>query len=69
MRLFLDDFSVFSDLKKHLAKLWLCFDKCQEFNISLNMEKHIFWFTQGSYLGTMFPRWENYSIQKKIRQL
>jgi len=42
MKLFLDDFNVFSNLKKYLAKLQLCFDKCREFNISLNMEKHMF---------------------------
>jgi hypothetical protein len=27
MKLFLDDFSVFSDLNIYLTKLWLCFDK------------------------------------------
>jgi hypothetical protein len=27
MKLFLDDFNVFSDLKAHLAKFQLCFDK------------------------------------------
>ncbi len=42
MKLFLDDFSVFNDLQTHLAKLWLCFDKCWEFNISLNSEKCMF---------------------------
>jgi hypothetical protein len=41
MKLFLDDFNVFSDLDTHLTKLQLCFDKCREFNISLNLEKCI----------------------------
>jgi hypothetical protein len=56
MKLFLDDFSVFIDLKMHLAKLLLCFDKCCEFDISLNSKKCIFLFTQGLYLGKWSPR-------------
>ncbi len=41
MKLLLDDFNVFSDLDTHLTKLQLCFDKCKEFDISLNLEKCI----------------------------
>jgi len=36
MKLILNDFSVFSDLKTHLVKLQLCFNKCQKFGVSLN---------------------------------
>jgi hypothetical protein len=36
MKLLLNDFSVFSDLKTHLVKLQLCFNKCQKFGVSLN---------------------------------
>jgi hypothetical protein len=42
MQLFLDDFSVLSNLNTHLVKLWLCFDKCQELSISLNPKKCLF---------------------------
>ncbi len=42
MKLFLDDFNVFNDLKMHLTKLWLCFDKHQEFGIILNPKKCMF---------------------------
>jgi hypothetical protein len=42
MKLFLDDFNVFNDLKTHLAKLWLCFEKCHEFGVNLNLEKCMF---------------------------
>jgi hypothetical protein len=42
MKLVLDDFNVFSDLKMFMAKLWLCFDKCWEFGINLNPNKCIF---------------------------
>jgi hypothetical protein len=39
MKLFLDDSNVFIDLDTHLTKLRLCFDKCREFGISLNLKK------------------------------
>jgi hypothetical protein len=39
MKLLLDDFNVFGDLKTHMAKLQLCFDKCQEFGFKLNLGK------------------------------
>jgi hypothetical protein len=42
MKLFLDDFNVFNDLKTHLARLRLCFEKCHEFGINLNLEKCMF---------------------------
>ncbi len=42
MKLFLDDFNVFNNLYTHLPKLQLCFDKCREFGISLNLEKCMF---------------------------
>jgi hypothetical protein len=39
MKLFLDDLS---DFKMHLAKFLLCFDKCHEFGINLNLETCMF---------------------------
>jgi hypothetical protein len=42
MKLFMDDFSVFNDLKMHLAKVRLCLEKCHEFGINLNLEKCMF---------------------------
>jgi len=37
MKIFLDDFIVYSDMDTHLDKLKLCFQKCKEFGISLNL--------------------------------
>jgi hypothetical protein len=51
MKLFLDDFNVFSDFKTHLAKLQLCFDKWREFGINLNIEKCMFLVYSGVILG------------------
>ncbi len=39
MKHFLDDFTIFNDLDTHLSKLRKCFEKCQEYGISLNLEK------------------------------
>jgi hypothetical protein len=39
----LDDFIVYSDMESHLMKLTLCFLKCKEYRISLNLEKMRFY--------------------------
>jgi hypothetical protein len=39
MKIFLDDFIVYNDMETHLQKLRLCFQKCREYNISLNAKK------------------------------
>jgi hypothetical protein len=51
MKLFLDDFSMFSNLDTHLPKLCLCFNKCKEFRISLNLEKCMFLMHSNIILG------------------
>jgi hypothetical protein len=39
MKIFLDDFTIFSDLSTHLDKLKKCFLKCRKFGISMNPNK------------------------------
>jgi len=39
MKLFLDDFNMFNDLNTHLTKLWLCFNKCRNFDIKFESWK------------------------------
>jgi hypothetical protein len=39
MKIFLDDIIVYSDMESHLMKLKLCFQKCREYKINLNLEK------------------------------
>jgi hypothetical protein len=39
MKIFLDDFIVYSDMESHLMKLRLCFQKCKENKISINPKK------------------------------
>jgi hypothetical protein len=42
MKLLLNDFNMFSNLHTHLPKLELCFHKCREFKLNLNLEKCMF---------------------------
>jgi len=42
MKIFLDDFTIFSDLSTQLEKLKKWFFKCKEFGISLNLDKCAF---------------------------
>ncbi len=51
MKSFWDDCRVFSDLKTHLAKLQLCFDKHKKFGISLNLKTCMFLVYSGVILG------------------
>jgi hypothetical protein len=42
MKIFLDDFIVYNDTENHLQKFRLCFRKCTEYFISLNLEECAF---------------------------
>jgi hypothetical protein len=66
MKLFLDDFNVFSELNTQLTKLQLCFDKCKEFAISLNLEKLMFFVHLGIILGYVVSREGKLLDLKKI---
>ncbi len=66
MKLFLVDFSVFSDLKMHLAKLRLCFEKCLEFYISLTIEKCMILVYSWAILGYMVSKARKLPDLKKI---
>ena len=51
MKLFLDDFSVYSDIATHLLKLCLVFEQCKQYGVSLNPDKCIFNVPSGVILG------------------
>ncbi len=42
MKIFLDDFMVYSNMESHLMKLGLCFQKCIKCKICFNLEKCVF---------------------------
>jgi len=50
MKIFLDDFIIYSDMEHHLMKLRLCFQKCKKHRISLNLEKCAFMIFSGLIL-------------------
>jgi hypothetical protein len=39
MKIFLDDFTMYNDMDIHLQKLKLCFQKCKEYDINIDLEK------------------------------
>jgi hypothetical protein len=51
MKIFLDDYTVFSDLSTHLEKLKKCFLKCKKYGISLNPKKCAFIVCSRTILG------------------
>jgi hypothetical protein len=59
MKIFLDDFIVFTDLPTHLEKLRKCFLKCREYGISLNLDKCAFMVCFGLFGIHSFQRGEN----------
>ena len=67
MKLFLDDFSVYSDEATHLEKLRKCFEKCREFGISLNPEISMFLVHSGIILGYIVSKEGKFPDTKKIQ--
>ncbi len=51
MKIFLDDFIVNNDMESHLQKLKLCFQKCKEYDISVNLNKCAFMVFSRMILG------------------
>lgn len=47
MKIFLDDFNVYSDMHTRMAKHILCFLKCRKFGISLNPKNVHLWYFKG----------------------
>jgi hypothetical protein len=69
MKLFLDDFSVYSDQATHLPKLRLCFEKCREFGINLNPEKCLMMVTSGVILEHVVSKDGKFLDPKKIQAI
>ncbi len=67
MKIFLDDFIVFSDLSTHFEKLKNCFLKYREYGISLNPEKCAFMVYFGTILGFIVSKDGKTHDPKKIK--
>ncbi len=69
MKVFLDDFIVYNDMKSHLQKLKLCFQKCKEYGISLNLDKCAFMVFLGMILGFIISKEGKLPNLKKIQAI
>jgi hypothetical protein len=67
MKIFLDDFIVYSDMESHLQKLKLCFQKCKEFCISLNLNKCAFMVFSRMILGFIVSKERKLPDPKKYK--
>jgi hypothetical protein len=69
MKIFLDDFIVYNDMDSHLQKLKLCFQKCKEYGISLNLDKCAFMVFSGMRLGFTISKEGKLIDPKKIQTI
>ena len=69
MKLFLDDFSVYSDVATHLPKLRLVFERCRQYGVSLNPDKCLFYVPSDVILGYIVCQAGKFPDPKKIAAL
>jgi hypothetical protein len=69
MKIFLDDFMVYSDMEGHLQKLKLYFQKCKKYGISLNLDKYAFMVFLGMILGFIISKEGKLPYLKKIQAI
>jgi hypothetical protein len=69
MKIFLDEFIVYSDMESRLQKLILCFQKCREYGISLNLGKCAFMSFLGMILGFIVAKEGKLPYPKKIQAI
>ncbi len=67
MKIFLNDFMVYNDMESHLQKLILCFQKCKEYGINLNVDNSAFMVFLGMILGFIVSEEGKLSYPKKIQ--
>jgi hypothetical protein len=69
MKIFLDDFIVYSDMQSQLQKLKLCFRKCRKYGINLNPNKCAFMVFSGIILGFILSKEGKLLDPKKIQAI
>jgi hypothetical protein len=67
MKIFLDDFTMYSDIENHLQKLRSCFQKCKEYGISLNLDNCAFTMFSRMILGFIVSKERKLLDPKKIQ--
>ncbi len=66
MKIFLDDFTVYSDMESHLQNLKLCFQKCRKYGISMNPDKCAFMVFSRMIFGFIISKEGKLPDPKKI---
>jgi hypothetical protein len=56
MKIFMDDFMVYNDMESHLQKIRICFQKCRECGINLNLDKCAFMVFSRMILGLIVSK-------------
>jgi hypothetical protein len=69
MKIFLDDFIVYNDMEIHLQNFRICFQKCREYNISLNAKKYVFMVFFGAILEFIVSNEGKLIEPKKIQAI
>ncbi len=69
MKIFLDDFTIYSDMESHLMKLILCFKKWKEYKISLNLKKCAFMVLLGLIFGFIVSKEGKIPDPKKVHEI
>ncbi len=69
MKIFLDDFTVYSNMDNYSQKFILYFQKCIEYGISLNLDKSAFMVFSRMILGFIISKKGKLSYPKKIQAI
>ncbi len=69
MKIFLDDFIIYNDTDNHLMKLKLCFHKCKEYKINLNLDKCAFMVFLGFILRFIVSKEGKIPNLKKVQAI
>jgi hypothetical protein len=69
MKIFLDDFTVYSNMDSYSQKFILYFQKCIEYGISLNLDKSAFMVFSRMILGFIISKKGKLSYPKKIQAI
>ncbi len=69
MKIFPNDFIVYSDTDTHLQKIKMCFHKCKKFEINLNPNKCAFMVFSRMMLGFIFSKESKLLDPKKIQAI
>jgi hypothetical protein len=69
MKIFLDDFIIYSDMESHLMKLRLCFQKCRKYRINLNPKECAFMVFLGLILRFIISKERKILDPKKVQAI